>query len=143
MTGSLGTDHDADERAVRAVEAAYDAAWKAGDVVGLLRCLAEDAVLVNPHRVVARGHGEIGRELANLLRNELAGSKHSSIVSRVEFVTGDVAVVDGKAVVEGADPGEPVLVHGYTDVLVRKDDCWVIAHVRAYGLSAIVPVDRD
>lgn len=133
-------DRDADERAIRAVEAAYDAAWGAGDIDGLLDCLTEDAVLVNPRGAVARGHAEIRRELGGFLKGQAAGSKHSSVVSRVEFVTADVAVVDGAAVIEGADRSGMSLIHGYTDVLVRRGGAWLIAHIRAYGLTR--PVDR-
>ena len=134
-------DRDADERAIRAVEAAYDAPWGAGDVEGLLDCLTDDAVLVNPRGTVARGHAEIRRKLGGFLKGQVAGSKHSSVVSRVEFVTADVAIVDGEPVVEGADRSGASLVHGYTDLLVRRDGAWLIAHIRAYGLTTLPPAD--
>jgi uncharacterized protein (TIGR02246 family) len=124
----------ADEAAVRAVEAAYDAAWQAGDVEGLLACLSEDAVLINPHGEMARGHTKIRRELELVLRGPAAGSKHTSVISRVEFLTPEVAIVDGEARIEGqGQPEQPryALAHRFTDILVRKDQAWAIAHIRA------------
>jgi hypothetical protein len=54
----------------------------------------------------------------------------------VRFVSDDVALADGEAVIEGLkDPGGgvmPPLVHRFTDVLVRLDGSWRIAQIRAY-----------
>ena len=65
---------------------------RAGDVARLLACLTDDAVLVNPRGETARGHTEIKRELGALLDGRGRGSKHVSSISRVAFVTPDVAV---------------------------------------------------
>ncbi len=115
---------------VRAVEAAYDAAWTRGDVAGVLACLTDDAVVVDPRGEVARGRPQVEAMLASFLGGEAAGSSHHSEVVRVELVTDDVALVDGVATLAGAG-GEPY-VHRYTDVLRRgTDGTWRIAHVRA------------
>jgi len=137
MTQVPPYDRDRDERAIRHSEAAYDAAWGAGDIEGVLACLTEDAVLVNP-RWVARGHREIRRQLGAFLRGDAAGSKHTSVVSRIEFITEDVVLVDGQAVIEGTHSR---IMHGYTDVLIRTGRGWLIAHVRAYGLTEVPPLD--
>ena len=54
----------------------------------------------------------------------------------MRFVSDDVALADGEAVIEGLrgpDGGVmPPLVHRFTDVLVRQDGSWRIAQVRAY-----------
>jgi uncharacterized protein (TIGR02246 family) len=141
----LASDWYQEERAIRAVEAAYDAAWQAGDIETLLTCLTENAVLVNPRGEVAKGHAAIRRELGEFLNGPAAGSKHTSLVSRVEFVTADVAIVDGEALVEM--PGQngqstTSLTHRFTDVLVRKNYRWAIAHVRAYVLMTTRPGDK-
>jgi uncharacterized protein (TIGR02246 family) len=120
---------------VRAVELAYDRAWGAGDLAGVLDCLAEDVVLVSPRGDVARGRVEAERLLGGFLRGEALGSVHSSEIVRVEFVGDDVAVLDGVATIaDGESSGGVVLKHGFTDVLVRRAGRWLIAHVRAYGL---------
>ena len=132
------------EDAIRAVEKAYDDAWRAGDIDGLLACLATDAVLMNPHGEIARGHAEIRHELTKVLRALGSGSKHTSVLSRVEFVTGDVAVVDGEAFVQDAqgDGSTGSLRHQFTDVLVRRNREWLIAHIRAYGVFSRTDRER-
>lgn len=119
------------EAAIREVERAYDAAWQAGDLDGLLACLSPDAVLVNPFGETAEGHAEIRNELAKVLGGSAAPQKHTSIVSRVAIVTDDVALVDGEAVVEDG-PDRAPLRHRFTDVLVRREEGWLVAHIRAY-----------
>jgi hypothetical protein len=60
--------------------------------------------------------------------------RHTSRAVRVSFVSPDVAVVDGEASVNGA-AALGSLNHRFTDILVRQDKCWKIAHVRAYDLQ--------
>jgi uncharacterized protein (TIGR02246 family) len=136
MTPKRGPEPDgAEETAVREVEAAYDRAWRAGDVDGLLTCLRADAVLVNPRGEVARGHDEIGAALGHFLDTEARGSSHHSVGTRVSFVTDDVALVDGEAQVSGLRDdagGSSTIRHSFVDVLVRTDGTWAIAHIRAH-----------
>ena len=127
-------DQAGDEAAVRALEAAYDTAWQGGDIEALVACLAEDAVVINPHGTIAKGRPEIRRVLGEFLSGPARGSRHPSVVSRVEFVTEDVAIVDGETTLD--DPAAPSLstasslTHRFTDVAVRKNGAWAIAHVR-------------
>jgi ketosteroid isomerase-like protein len=44
MDSGFAGSRETDDAAVRAVEAAYDAAWNAGDLETLLRLLTEDVV---------------------------------------------------------------------------------------------------
>lgn len=120
-----------DREGVLAVEAAYDAAWNAGDVDALADCFAEDAVLVNPRGQVTAGRPEIRERLGEFLRGEARGSRHTSRATRVPFVAPDVAIVDGEALITGAAPFGAI-EHRFTDVIVRAGDRWVIAHIRAY-----------
>lgn len=138
MTEESGSFLNPDERAIRAVEATYDAAWQAGDIEGLLACLAEYAVLVNPHKKLARGHTEIRRELEGVLSGSARGSRHTSLISRLEFLTSDVAVVDGEAVVDIPRQGETAsqsLTHQFTNILVKGNKRWETTHVCAYSLT--------
>jgi ketosteroid isomerase-like protein len=44
-----------DDRAIRALEKAYDSAWHAGDVTSLVAALTPDVVVVNPMGKRAQG----------------------------------------------------------------------------------------
>jgi uncharacterized protein (TIGR02246 family) len=127
-------DDRIDRDAVLATEAAYDAAWNAGDLDGLVACFADDAVLVNPRGESAVGAQEIRERLGAFLLGEARGSRHASRVVRVSFASPDVAVVDGVASVSDAAVS---LDHRFTDILVRQGSSWRIAHVRAYDLQKI------
>lgn len=123
-----------DEEAIRKVEAAYDQAWRNGDVENVVACLTKDALLVNPRGEVASGHDEIRNLLSEFLSGPAKGSKHTSRITRIVFITNDVAVVDGEAVIEGMDSVESsTLTHRFTDILVRTEGGWLISQVRAYA----------
>ena len=129
-----------DEAAIRGLEAAYDAAWQQGDIDALVACLTEEAVVVNPRGQLARGRAEIATMLGVLLSGPAKGSKHTSQVWRVEFITEEVAIVDGEAVLDGFvvsdGPSKSSSSHRFTDVVVRGSEGWAIAHVRAYVVMA-------
>jgi uncharacterized protein (TIGR02246 family) len=122
-----------DEERIREVESAYDRAWGCSDVEALVACFTADAVLVNPRGEVARGTGEIGEALGSFLRGPAKDSIHESQIIQIHFATADVAIVDGEASISG-DSGSPI-THRFTDILVRKEGTWRIAHVRAYFLE--------
>ena len=119
------------EAEIRALEAAYDSAWNAGDVESLVSCLRPDAVLVNPRGEVAAGAEEIRQALGGFLRGEAAGSRHESELQAIRSVRSDVAVVDGRVVIRGGALGAGI-EHHFTDVLVQEDGRWLISQVRAY-----------
>ena len=127
-----------DEAAIRTLEAAYDGAWNAADLDALISPFVPDATIVDPFGGVSSGRAEIERLLATLLAGAGRGSTHASTVLGVRFVTDDVALVDGEAVIEGLKGPDgddlPALVHRFTDVLVGRDGTWRIAQVRAYVL---------
>ena len=121
------------EELIRKTEAAYDYAWQQGNIDGLIDCLRKDAGLINPRGELATGHDEIRKHLGEFLSGPARGSKHTSHLTRISFVTDDVAVVDGEALVEGVDfDGSSTVMHLFTDILVRSGDDWLIAQVRAY-----------
>jgi uncharacterized protein (TIGR02246 family) len=123
------------ENAVRALEAAYDEAWNRGDVDALLACITNDALVVDPLGRVSRGRDEIRNLLAPLIGPTGGDSTHRSEIVRVELVTPDTAVVDGRAHIEGLVlvPGETASdrFHRFTDVVVRCEGQWKIAQIRA------------
>jgi len=126
------------EAAVREVETTYDRAWVAGDIAALTSCLTEDAVLVSPRNEVASGRDEVRQFLGAFLNGPARSSTHTSRILRVSFVTDDVAIVDGEAVIEGVEESEfgaPTVVHRFTDVLRKRNGQWAIAHIRAYAMT--------
>jgi uncharacterized protein (TIGR02246 family) len=130
-------DRDADERAVRAVEAAYDAAWGRGDLDAVLDCVLDDVVVVTPRGDVAQGKAEFRALLERFLADEAGGTAHQSTVQRVVLVTDNVALVDAEAhISRPATDGSPAytLRHGFTDVVVRRDGVWRISQIRAFPL---------
>lgn len=128
------TNSQLNEELIRKTEAAYDHAWQEGNVDGLVACLVKDAVLINPRGEVAIGHDEIRKQLSEFLTGPARGSKHTSHLTRISFVTEDVAVVDGEALVEGVDfDGSSTVTHLFTDILLRSGDGWRIAQIRAYA----------
>lgn len=120
------------ERAIRALEAAYDDAWNRADI---------DALIVDPRGGVTRGRDDIRRLLSQVVGSGGAASTHVSEIVRVEFVTPDVALVDGRAHIEGLpeDQAGKGLVHRFTDVIVWRDQRWQIAHIRACPLEPVAP----
>ena len=136
-----GRGHDprsSDEAAIRALEAAYDAAWNAADIEALTAPFTPDATIVDPFGGVSTGRAEIERLLGTLLAGSGRGSTHAGTILGVSFVTDDVALADGEAVIEGLSAPDgsamPRIVHRFTDVLVRGDEGWRIAQIRAYVL---------
>jgi uncharacterized protein (TIGR02246 family) len=129
-----------DDAAIRAVEEAYDTAWSAGDASALAALFSADAVVVNPLGKVARGRTDIQRVLGEFLRGPARGSRHSSMVTAVQFVTENVAVVDGEARLERArcEAPQPSVVHRFTDVLVKQGGTWLIAQVRGYVFTTAI-----
>lgn len=123
------------EESVLAVEAAYDRAWQGGNVDGIIACLTKDAVLISPRGEAACGHREIRKLIGKFLSGPAMGSTHTGNIIRVNFVTDDVAVVDGEAFIKGVEfTGSPVLAHHrFTDILVRNGDIWLISQIRAYA----------
>jgi uncharacterized protein (TIGR02246 family) len=124
-----------DEKAIRTLEAAYDSAWRRADIDALMVCFASDAVLVNPYGQTAEGRDEIRSMLRAFHAGPARGSDHKTEILRVIFITEDVAVVDGQAFLEGAAVDESILLHRFTDIVVKQDDRWLISQVRAYRRS--------
>ena len=131
-------DRRSAEEAIHQVESEYDRAWGEGDIDALVECLTEDALVMSPRGDVARGRAEIRTLVSAFLAGEARQSHHESSLIRIEFVTANVAVVDGEAQITvrppNGDASASIIRHGFTDVLVERRRQWRIAHVRAYPL---------
>jgi uncharacterized protein (TIGR02246 family) len=123
-------EHDA---AIRALEGEYDAAWNRGDVVRLGALYHGNAVVINPLGEVALGRPAIQAALRTFLQGVGRGSRHSTTVARISYVSDDVAVVDGEAHLEGARHlSSGTISHVFTDIVVRDGGRWFLVHTRAY-----------
>jgi len=133
------SDRHRDEAEIRAIEAMYDTAWGAADVTGMMSLLEPDVVIISPMGETCVGAPEARRLLQDFLSGAGLGSTHTSRPKRISFVSDDVALFDGEATIAGPNLPQP-LVHDFTDVLIRREARWRIAHVRAYVfLEAINP----
>jgi uncharacterized protein (TIGR02246 family) len=130
--GETESDRSHDEAEIRAIEADYDSAWGSADLTHLMSMLEPDVVILDPRGGTSVGAGEARRLLSNFLASEGAGSTHTSRCKLVSFVTDDVALFDGQATIAGPNLPQPI-VHDFTDVFVRRDGRWRIAHIRAYA----------
>lgn len=128
--GQVSSD---DEAAVRAVEAAYDAAWNAGDLASLLGLLTDRVVIINPYGEMTIGRDAVETSFTALFDGAAKGSTHTSQLRAVHFVGPDVALVDAQAVISDFGQGPEPLRHDFTDVLVRTRAGWRIDQVRAYS----------
>lgn len=135
MTAMKKINKHRNEELVLKVESDYDKAWQEGDVEGIVACLTKDAILISPRGEVACGHQEIRNLLGEFLGGAARGSTHTGRIIRINFVTDDVAVVDGEAFIEGVDFADLSVLahHRFTDILVRSGDVWLIAQIRAYA----------
>ena len=132
MSANFTKSTATDEAAVRAIEATYDSAWNAGDLASLLQLLTDGVVIVNPYGETTAGRDEVELFFTVLFNGVGKGSRHSSQIRSVHFVTPDVALVDAEAVISDFGPGPEPVRHNFTDVLVRTSGGWRIDHVRAY-----------
>ena len=123
------------EAMIRAVEAAYDKAWQQGDLDGIIVHFTNDAIIMSPRGDVAIGKQEIRNLLGEFLNGPARDTKHTGRITRINFLTDDVAVVDGEALIEGGEIETQSAAghHRFTDILVRSGECWLIADIRACG----------
>lgn len=140
-------DRESESEAIRAVELAYDTAWHNSNIEGLMECLTDNVIVVNPYGQPAFGKIEFRKMLGEFLNGPGKGTKHTSTIIRVEFITNNVAIVDGKAIINdpniNANLNKSSLTHYFTDVLVKQNETWAIAHIRAYTFIAEKSNDAD
>jgi len=111
------------EEAIRVLEATYDDAWNRGDVDALTACCTDDALIVDPRGGVTRGHDGIRLLLSSMVTPGDGDSTHKSEIVRIEFVTPEVAFVDGRAHIRGLPEKKSAkdLIHRFTDVVVWRE----------------------
>jgi len=135
LQGSPGRSDDAQaEAAIRAIVAAQEKAWNAGDGRGYARDVAADASFTNIFGMVLYGHDAFEQRHAEILAGFYKGTTKSQAVKRLRFVTPDVAVVDIDNEVRGVralPSGLPVPADGIVrtqlmQVFVKRDGRWLV-----------------
>ena len=136
MPGVERTDRNLDEQLIRKTEAAYDSAWQQGNIEGIMACFTDDAVLISPRGDEAIGKEQIRQLLTDFLSQEAKSTKHTGRINRITFVNNEVAIVDGEAFIEGPENlSDVVKHHRFIDVLVRKENGWLISQIRAFAIN--------
>ena len=100
----------------------------------MVAAFTPEAVIINPLGQPARGRAEIERVLGVFLEGP-AAYEHSVAGGVRDAGTSPSSM--GKPLERAAGPEgalTPLLVHRFTDVAVKQDGTWLLAHVRAYVL---------
>jgi uncharacterized protein (TIGR02246 family) len=119
-------DRAADEAAIRASAQGYAAAFTRKDAKGLAAFWAPDAVHAVEGKKVT-GREAIEKAFTAMFKQ--AGDARLVVkINALRFVTDDVAIEDGSALVHR--PGEATEQSTYTAVHVRKDGKWLLDSVR-------------
>jgi uncharacterized protein (TIGR02246 family) len=118
-------DTAAEEAAVKAVTAAWLAAYNAGDVEKIVALYAEDAVLMPPHTAVATGHAGIRA----FLTADTAAAKAAGVKlvpgAATAGVAGDTGWESGSYTVVGAS-GATVDSGSYLSVARKSNGRWLL-----------------
>ena len=136
MQGVEKSNSKTDEELIRHTESSYDSAWQQGNIESLMACFTDDAKVISPRGDEAFGKEQIRILFTDFLGREGKSTKHTSRITRISFVTIDVAVVDGEAFIEGTENlSAAVTHHRFIDVLVRNGNTWLISQIRAFAFS--------
>src|SRR6185295_6246247 len=118
-----------DKQAIRALIAAREAAWNAGDVAAYRQLLTEDADIISATGRAARGRPAFLKLFAEQHKGALAGARTRTEVTHVRMLGVDVAL----AVVAYQRAGGNVAAirRGTMAFMVRRDaGRWRIAAIR-------------
>lgn len=127
--------HAGDDDEIKAAIAAIDAAWSAGNAKQILAAHTEDALVVNPAGIGAKGKKEMEALLGKLSQGP-GKSQPKSVVTSIRYPSKDVAVVDADVTGDGPE-GKPI-TGKRVSILVKKDGKWLVSDSRAFFL--VMPV---
>jgi uncharacterized protein (TIGR02246 family) len=124
--------------------AAETAAWTAKDATAYAAAYAEDVVLIGPTAAILRGRDAVRAQHAFLFNGPFAGSTQTITVTRVQFLTGTIAIVDQSVALTGYAflPGvlretEPGVVRTIVRwVIEKRSGTWEII---AQQMTAVPP----
>jgi len=114
--------------AIDALVASATAAWAAKDANAYASDYAEDAVFIGPTAITLKGREAIRAQHAFLFTGPFAGSTQTITVTRVEYLTGTIAIVDSNVALtgyaflppSGLKPTEPGVVRTIVRWVVEK-----------------------
>lgn len=120
-----------DEESIRAVVAAREAAWNAGDTVAYSQLLTEDADLLSASGRAARGRDALLKLFAEQHANVFAGVRTHTTVTHVRMVGPGVALADVEYRLEGGKVD--AIRKGVMAFVMKKDSLgrWRIAAIRS------------
>ncbi len=128
----------ADDQAIKAKLEEFKAAWDKDDAAGLAAVMTDDATLINPGGVVAKGHDEIVKLLEHEHATMFKATTYTIKDVTVQQVTDDVVVADVSATITGMHKPDgsaaPDFDHHVAWVFVKKDGKWLGAAARPYQL---------
>jgi uncharacterized protein (TIGR02246 family) len=128
VQNSAAFQNTADEIAIRALLADTEAAWAAGDGVAYGACFTEDASYTTYIGTVYHGAAEIGRAHQALFDKFLKGTRLTSRIEELRFLTADVAVLTTHGRVAKHDKAADDFDKVQTYTVVRgADGRWRIA----------------
>ncbi|MFJ2838203.1 SgcJ/EcaC family oxidoreductase [Nocardia sp. NPDC087230] len=122
------TDPQSDEHAIRALFTAISDAWAAGDARAFAAAFTDDAEYVTWFGRHYTGRAAIEACHAGLFAKYLKNTRLDGEITRLRFLTPDVAVVDGRgAVVKGKRTRTRRNTKDNIYVAVRHDGQWRFA----------------
>lgn len=120
-----------EEEAIRAVVAAREAAWNAGDTVAYSQLLTEDADILSASGRAARGRDALLKLFAEQHANVYAGVRTHTDVTHLRMVNPGVALADVEYRLEGGKVD--AIRKGVMAFVLKKDSVgrWRIAAIRS------------
>jgi uncharacterized protein (TIGR02246 family) len=123
-----GTDHSADEAAIRANIAQFVKAYNAGDAKAVAALFTPDGKAVDKEGNEAEGREAIAQTFAELFA-ATPKKRLETFVESIQFIGADLAVETGTTK-ETPAPGEPPEYDRYTVLHVKRDGKWQMALAR-------------
>jgi uncharacterized protein (TIGR02246 family) len=130
----VATAETPDESAIRQIVNAQVAAWNAGDGKAYAAHFAADGSFTNLFGMVMYGQAAFAQRHSDILAGIYKGTEKKEIITRVRFVTPDVAIVDIDNEIHGVTtlpagivvPADGVLRTKLMQVFVKRDGAWWI-----------------
>ena len=136
---AVAAGHAADEAAIQEVWQQFADAWASGDAHARAALWAEDASLINPFGVEARGRAAIEKVFEQEGAGFAKGTTQTFSGFSYRFLTPTIAEVDATGTIKGmrgADgaPMPPLTLHVFA-IVTKAGGKWQIKDARPYVIS--------